>query len=245
MAILEISGVSKKFGGLPALRDVSFEVEKGDIVGVIGPNGAGKTTLLNCISGVFPLSAGVIKLSGQVISGLKPHQVCRAGMGRTFQIPRPFGRMTVIENLGVSNRHPGRDLRPFLKTVGLAEKTNVPANRLTFHERRRLELARALSTDPQVLLLDEIMAGLNPTETVEMVALMRSIHQGTGLTILWIEHVMRAIMESAYRLVVLHQGQKLLEGSPQEIARHPQVVEIYLGEKYQFKGYSHASGQPA
>ena len=245
MAILEISGVSKNFGGLPALRDVSFEVEKGDIVGVIGPNGAGKTTLLNCISGVFPLSAGVVKLSGQVVSGLKPHQVCRAGMGRTFQIPRPFGRMTVIENLGVSNRHPGRDLRPFLETVGLSEKTNVPANRLTFHERRRLELARALSTDPQVLLLDEIMAGLNPTETVEMVALMRSIHQGTGLTILWIEHVMRAIMESATRLVVLHQGQKLLEGSPQEIARHPQVVEIYLGEKYQFKGNSHASGQTA
>ena len=245
MAILEISGVSKNFGGLPALRDVSFEVEKGDIVGVIGPNGAGKTTLLNCISGVFPLSTGVVKLSGQVVSGLKPHQVCRAGMGRTFQIPRPFGRMTVIENLGVSNRHPGRDLRPFLETVGLSEKTNVPANRLTFHERRRLELARALSTDPQVLLLDEIMAGLNPTETVEMVALMRSIHQGTGLTILWIEHVMRAIMESAYRLVVLHQGQKLLEGSPQEIARHPQVVEIYLGEKYQFKGNSHASGQTA
>jgi len=245
VAILEISGVSKNFGGLPALRDVSFEVEKGDIVGVIGPNGAGKTTLLNCISGVFPLSTGVVKLSGQVVSGLKPHQVCRAGMGRTFQIPRPFGRMTVIENLGVSNRHPGRDLRPFLETVGLSEKTNVPANRLTFHERRRLELARALSTDPQVLLLDEIMAGLNPTETVEMVALMRSIHQGTGLTILWIEHVMRAIMESAYRLVVLHQGQKLLEGSPQEIARHPQVVEIYLGEKYQFKGNSHASGQTA
>ena len=245
MAILEISGVSKNFGGLPALRDVSFEVEKGDIVGVIGPNGAGKTTLLNCISGLFPLSAGVVELSGQVVSGLKPHQVCRAGMGRTFQIPRPFGRMTVIENLGVSNRHPGRDLRPFLETVGLSEKTNVPANRLTFHERRRLELARALSTDPQVLLLDEIMAGLNPTETVEMVALMRSIHQGTGLTILWIEHVMRAIMESAYRLVVLHQGQKLLEGSPQEIARHPQVVEIYLGEKYQFKGNSHASGQTA
>jgi len=245
VAILEISGVSKNFGGLPALRDVSFEVEKGDIVGVIGPNGAGKTTLLNCISGVFPLSTGVVKLSGQVVSGLKPHQVCRAGMGRTFQIPRPFGRMTVIENLGVSNRHPGRDLRPFLETVGLAEKTDVPANRLTFHERRRLELARALSTDPQVLLLDEIMAGLNPTETVEMVALMRSIHQGTGLTILWIEHVMRAIMESAYRLVVLHQGQKLLEGSPQEIARHPQVVEIYLGEKYQFKGNSHASGQTA
>ena len=245
MAILEISGVSKNFGGLPALRDVSFEVEEGDIVGVIGPNGAGKTTLLNCISGVFPLSAGVVRLSGQVVSGLKPHQVCRAGMGRTFQIPRPFGRMTVIENLGVSNRHPGRDLRPFLETVGLSEKTNVPANRLTFHERRRLELARALSTDPQVLLLDEIMAGLNPTETVEMVALMRSIHQGTGLTILWIEHVMRAIMESATRLVVLHQGQKLLEGSPQEIARHPQVVEIYLGEKYQFKGNSHASGQTA
>ena len=245
MAILEISGVSKNFGGLPALRDVSFEVEKGDIVGVIGPNGAGKTTLLNCISGVFPLSAGVVKLSGQVVSGLKPHQVCRAGMGRTFQIPRPFGRMTVIENLGVSNRYPGRDLRPFLETVGLGEKTDVPANRLTFHERRRLELARALSTDPQVLLLDEIMAGLNPTETVEMVALMRSIHQGTGLTILWIEHVMRAIMESATRLVVLHQGQKLLEGSPQEIARHPQVVEIYLGEKYQFKGNSHASGQTA
>jgi branched-chain amino acid transport system ATP-binding protein len=153
--------------------------------------------------------------------------------------------MTVIENLGVSNRHPGRDLRPFLETVGLTEKTNVPANRLTFHERRRLELARALSTDPQVLLLDEIMAGLNPTETVEMVALMRSIHQGTGLTILWIEHVMRAIMESAYRLVVLHQGQKLLEGPPQEIARHPQVVEIYLGEQYQFKDNSHASGQTA
>jgi len=245
VAILEISGVSKNFGGLPALRDVSFEIVKGDIVGVIGPNGAGKTTLLNCISGVFPLSAGVVRLSGQVVSGLKPHQVCRAGMGRTFQIPRPFGRMTVIENLGVSNRHPGRDLRPFLETVGLSEKTNVPANRLTFHERRRLELARALSTDPQVLLLDEIMAGLNPTETVEMVALMRSIHQGTGLTILWIEHVMRAIMESATRLVVLHQGQKLLEGSPQEIARHPQVVEIYLGEKYQFKGNSHASGQTA
>jgi branched-chain amino acid transport system ATP-binding protein len=243
VAILEVSGVSKNFGGLPALRDVSFEVEQGKITGVIGPNGAGKTTLLNCVSGIFPLSAGVIKLDGQEISGLKPHQVCRAGMGRTFQIPRPFGRMTVAENVRVSNRYSGKDVGRFLETVGLAGKADVPANRLTFHERRRLELARALSTDPKVLLLDEIMAGLNPTETMEMVALMRSIHETTGLTILWIEHVMRAIMESAGWIVVLHQGQRLLTGTPQEIARHPQVVEIYLGEKYQFKGDIHASGQ--
>jgi branched-chain amino acid transport system ATP-binding protein len=241
MALLELKNVTKYFGGLPALRDVSFEIEKGKITGVIGPNGAGKTTLLNCISGIFPISSGVIILDGQKISGLRPYQICRFGMGRTFQIPRPFGRMTVLENVRVSNRHPRNDVRRYLEAVRLFDKADIPANRLTFHERRRLELARALSTEPKVLLLDEIMAGLNPTETSEMVALMRSIHISTGITILWIEHVMRAIMESAHTMLVLHQGQKLLTGPPQEIAQDPQVIEIYLGEKYKFKGNAHAA----
>ncbi|MEW6261486.1 MAG: ABC transporter ATP-binding protein [Thermodesulfobacteriota bacterium] len=242
MMILEIKGVSKYFGGLPALRDVSFEVNQGEIVGVIGPNGAGKTTLLNCISGIFPLSAGTISLDGSQINHLKPHRICRAGIGRTFQIPRPFGRMSTLENVIVAHQSVTESPEHYLEIVGLSDKTRLPANRLTFHERRRLELARALSTEPRILLLDEIMAGLNPSETIQMVSLLRSIHEGTGLTILWIEHVMRAIMESADWLVVLHQGRRLLKGVPREIAHHPKVVEIYLGEKYQFKGDSVAQG---
>ena len=241
-ALLEIKNVSKNFGGLPALKEISFEVNQGEIVGVIGPNGAGKTTLLNCISGILNLSNGVILLDGQKISGLKPYQICRSGIGRTFQIPRPFGRLTCSENVKVSNHSLNHSPLHFLEIVGLAEKTDVAANRLTFHERRRLELARALSTAPKVLLLDEIMGGLNPTETVQMVELLRSLHSKTGVTILWIEHVMRAIMESADWLVVLHQGQKLLKGPPQDVAHDSQVIEIYLGEKYQFRGDARAQG---
>jgi branched-chain amino acid transport system ATP-binding protein len=237
--MLAITGLSKNFGGLPALRDVSFQLAKGEIVGIIGPNGAGKTTLLNCLSGVFPSSSGSITLDKIPITNLPPHKICALGMGRTFQIPRPFGRMTVLENIAVcirSNREPN----DFLQTVGMEHKKETLARNLTFHERRRLELARALATEPKVLLIDEIMAGLNPNEIIDMVFLLKRIHDNSDLSILWIEHVMKAIMETAKRIIVLHQGEKLMDSDPATVAENPKVIEIYLGEKYELGAESNA-----
>lgn len=235
-ALLEVENLRKSFGGLAALDGVSFEVGHGELVGLIGPNGAGKTTLIHCISGVLRPTAGRVRLDGRLISGLAPHAVCRAGVGRTFQVPRPFLSMTVEENLrAVARRRDSEWVRACLQAAGLATKAGVRAKSLTFQERRKLELARALATAPRVLLLDEVAAGLNPAETREMVGTVRRIRERFHVGVVWVEHIMEAIMESADRVVVLDRGRVIAAGKPQEIATDPVVVEAYLGREYVFE----------
>lgn len=239
---LLVDGASKSFGGLRAISDVSLGVRQAEILGLIGPNGAGKTTLLNCISGIEKLDAGRVLLDDREITRWPAHRRCRAGVARTFQIPRPFPRMTVRDNVLVSALSAQGNADGVLRLMGLSHKVETAAKALTFHERRRLELARALAAEPKFLLLDEVMAGLNPTETAEMVELVRQVRRDFDIGILWVEHVMGAIMECADRIVVLDQGVKLKEGIPKEIADDPDVVEIYLGEQYQFEGGEVAQG---
>lgn len=232
MPLLEGKGVTKYFGGLAALKDVDFEIEEGEIVGLIGPNGSGKTTLLNCISGVLVPTSGRIYFLGQDITGLKPHKICKLGIGRTFQIPRPFMNMTVLENTMVCTDGDRERALEAVRHVNLEEKINVLAKTLTFHERRRLEIARALAVNPKIILLDEVAAGLNPKEIVEFTGLIRKIRDELGITILWVEHVMKAIMTTAERIMVLNKGTKITEGTPKEVAENPEVIEAYLGEEY-------------
>jgi branched-chain amino acid transport system ATP-binding protein len=238
MALLEVRGMSKAFRGLRAVQDVSFDVAEGAIAAMIGPNGAGKTTCFNVVAGVFPPDAGEVSLGGRRITGLRAHEVCRAGIGRTFQVVKPFPQMTVLDNVvvGALNaatrvaeaRHEARRL---LELLHLDGKGGVLAASLTLPERKRLEVARAMATRPRLLLLDEVMAGLRPTEVDEMVGVFRRINRETGLTILLIEHVMRAVMALAARVVVLHHGEKICDGTPQEVVRDPAVLECYLGEE--------------
>ena len=236
-ARLELVGLGKSFRGLRAVHDVSFQVPAGAIHALIGPNGAGKTTIFNMIAGVYKPTTGTVSIDGRVISGLRPDLVCDAGVGRTFQIVRPFRGLSVLENVtvGALHGHPKladarRSAADILARLGLYERRHQIAQNLTLPDRKRLEVARALATEPKLLLLDEVMAGLRPTEIDVMVDLLRELNGATGLTILLIEHVMRAVMALAAEVVVVSYGEKIAQGTPQEIARHQAVVDVYLGE---------------
>ena len=236
MSLLEMTGLSKRFGGLLAVSGFDLALDAGEIVGLIGPNGAGKTTVFHLVSGFHSPTAGGIRFKGGSIVGLKPHAICRLGLARTFQIVQPFAGLSVIENVmvGAFNREPDaavarRLAGEIVEFVGLGPRRDVPARSLTLSDRKRLEMARGLATRPDLLLLDEAMSGLNPTEIDEIVGLIRRIH-ARGVSLLIIEHVMQAIMALSHRLVVLHHGEKLAEGAPGEVARDRRVIEAYLGE---------------
>lgn len=239
MHLLEGERVTKKFGGLTAVSGVDFTVDEGEVVGLIGPNGAGKTTLFNLISATYSPKPGIIRFNGVNITGKKPYQICRMGIARTFQTVKIFGNLPVIENVRVGAFF-GRDKSSsasdatgkaleLLDYVGLSSVASVPARDLTLANQKRLEVARALATDPKLLLLDEIMAGLNQTEVSQAMELITSI-RNRGITIIMIEHVMKAIMNVCDRIIVLHHGQKIAEGTPQEITSSEKVIEVYLGE---------------
>ena len=239
MPILEGQGVTKYFGGLAAVSDVDFHVDQGEIVGLIGPNGAGKTTLFGLISAALVPNSGTIKFKGEKITGLKPHTICRMGLARTFQSVKVFPDMPVISNvtLGVhfgsrqkvTSAQAAQQATRLLEFVDLSGRATVPAKDLTLVNQKMLEVARALATKPEIILLDEIMAGLNSTEIAQSMELVSKI-RAQGITIFMIEHVMKAIMSVCDRIMVLDHGKKIAEGTPQEIATSKTVVEVYLGE---------------
>ena len=235
-ALLEINGLSKSFRGLRAVHDVTVNVPQGEIFAVIGPNGAGKTTLFNMIAGAFAPSSGSITFAGERIDGLAPDVVCRRGVGRTFQIVRPFPALTVHDNIVVGallRQHDtalaSKRAHEIMRQLGLYDKRDMIASSLTLPDRKRLEVARALATDPKLLLLDEVMAGLRPTETDRMVDILRELNRTSGLTIVLIEHVMRAVMALARHVLVLHHGEAIAHGEPAAVVRDPAVVKSYLG----------------
>jgi branched-chain amino acid transport system ATP-binding protein len=237
-ALLSARSLSKSFRGLKAVSAASFDVPEHGIVGLIGPNGAGKTTIFNMIAGVYPPSAGEITFAGRRIEGLRPDQVCSAGIGRTFQIVKPFAGLSVLDNVvvGALQRSSGvaeaKTLaRQVLEKLALDAKAELPASALTLPDRKRLEVARALATRPRLLLLDEVMAGLRPTECDLMVQVFRDLNKSEGMTILLIEHVMRAVMALAHDIVVLHHGEIVARGAPEQVVRDPAVLECYLGEE--------------
>jgi branched-chain amino acid transport system ATP-binding protein len=235
--LLEVERVSKGFGGVRAVSDVSFTLEEGALLGIMGPNGSGKTTLFNLIAGALAPDAGRIRLHGHDIAGLAPHRICARGIGRTFQLVRPFAGLSALENVLVGRLY-GRargttaealaEAERLLALVGLENRASVPAGQLTLIDRKRLELARALATSPQLLLLDEFMAGLNPVETASAMTLIRRLVAG-GLTLLMVEHIVWALMDLSRRLIVLSAGEKIAEGPPEAVAADPAVVDVYLG----------------
>jgi branched-chain amino acid transport system ATP-binding protein len=239
MVILEGRKITKYFGAIAAVQSVDFSVDRGEILGMIGPNGAGKTTLFNVIAGIYQPDHGEVVLRGRRISGIKPHMICREGIAKTSQIVQPFAQMTVFENVliaalygkGLSLRDAAQDAEKITEFVGLGGLKAASSGSITVPHRRRLELARALATGAEVILLDENMAGLNPAEIESVLGLLRKI-QEQGHTLIVVEHVMRAVMEISDRIIVLNYGQKIAEGTPSEVANHEKVIEAYLGEKY-------------
>ena len=241
--ILQVTGVAKRFGGVMAVQDVSFDIQPGEILGLIGPNGAGKTTLVNMITGVAAPTRGSIVFEDRPLTGLRPHQIGRMGVARTFQVVRPFANLTVLENVAVGAMYGAggakrsaasamRKADEVLDFVHLSARRSEPAESLGIGGRKRLELAKALAMEPRLLLLDEVMAGLNHVEVGEVVELIKKI-RGTGVTILVIEHVMKAIRSLADRLLVLHHGQQIAEGATDQVLSDPKVVEAYLGKRRQ------------
>ncbi len=239
MSIIEVKNVSKFFGGLAALTDVSFVLNKGEILGLIGPNGAGKTTMFNVINGFYPPTKGEVYLRGVKVSNLKPHVLCKMGVARTFQVVKPLQRMSTLDNVIVSafvrtksRTHAEEVAGEVLNFTGLYDDKDVISKGLPLGKRKRLEIARALATKPEVILLDESFAGLNPTEINEQIEIIKKIRTERGITILIIEHHMKVIMSVSDRIVVLNYGKKIAEGTPSEIGKNPVVIEAYLGEAH-------------
>lgn len=238
MFALEARNLTKTFGGLTAVSDLTIEVNPGEVLGLIGPNGAGKTTVFNCLTGFLPVDRGEIRLYDRNITRVKPHDICRLGLTRTFQIVRPFVTVSVLENILVGallrRRSMGsaRELATeVLEITGLEDLAGRPAGELPLPQRKRLELAKALATQPKVLLLDEVMAGLNPSEVDDMIRLIRTVHQ-RGITVILIEHVMRGVMALSERVVVINYGRKIASGPPEEVVRNELVIEAYLGQEF-------------
>jgi branched-chain amino acid transport system ATP-binding protein len=236
--ILQAENLSKSFGGLAALKAVSFGIEEGEILGLIGPNGAGKTTLFNVISGFFRPDQGRVVFAGEPVSHLNAPSLCRCGLVRTFQVVKPFGNLTALQNVMVGSflrtADPGlarEQALEVMELVGLSGRQDTAAKSLTISDRKRLEVARALATRPRLLLLDEVMAGLNPTELVQMLEILKRIRE-RGVTLLVIEHIMAAIMTISERILVLHHGEKIAEALPKEVASDKRVIDAYLGEEY-------------
>ncbi len=242
MALLEVQGLCKSFGGLQAVKDLSFGVESGEILGIIGPNGAGKTTAFNMIAGYFPPDSGTIHLKGEDITGLRPWNVSHRKVARTFQLSKPFGDLSVLENVMVGGfHHQGsraaarRKAEEALGLVGMSDQAGMEAHNLTAVDRKRLELARCLATDPELLLLDEVVAGATPAEAASMMHLIQAICRA-GVTLIMVEHVMRVVMGLSHRILVLHHGETIALGAPEAVSQDRRVIEAYLGERH---------GQPA